>query len=233
IQQFSSPASWRIVTRDESGKDAEEVVFSVRGMIHARDLPPIKTKPRIPSHKYKFMRQGVTLVGLGTPTFTRALEAIENIYSHFDRHLQEGTLDKHSTTVRGDGVSDELSMWNRYFTPLREAKGTQAIPFLPGVDPSGILYNMAHEDNNYRYIHSEDNQVQYFTSHRDDKGITKYERCDPHMFRAGDLVEAQLSFVVIPVKGGRRKMLAVLRSLALIKGTNFKKVSTNHIDHSA
>jgi hypothetical protein len=181
------------VTQDESGKDAEEVVFSVHGMIHARDLPPIKTKPRycvnkqsgvmltqktnqtrIPSHKYKFIRQGVTLVGLGTPTFTRALEAIENIYSHFDRHLQEGTLDKHSTTVRGDGVSDELSMWNRYFTPLREAKGTQAIPFLPGVDPSGILYNMAHEDNNYRYIHSEDNQVQYFTSHRDDKGITKY-----------------------------------------------------------
>jgi hypothetical protein len=65
-------------------------------------------------------------------------------------------------------------MWNRYFTPLREAKGMQAIPFLPGVDPSDILYNMAHEDNNYRYIHSEDNQVQYFTSHRDDKGIIRY-----------------------------------------------------------
>jgi hypothetical protein len=120
------------------------------------------------------MRQGVTLVELGTPTFTRALEAIKNIYSHFDRHLQEGTLDKHLTTVRGDGVSDELSMWNRYFTPLCEAKGTQAIHFLPGVDPSGILYNMAHKDNNYWYIHSEDNQVQYFTSHRDNKGITKY-----------------------------------------------------------
>ncbi|KAH9960579.1 hypothetical protein BGW80DRAFT_1256107 [Lactifluus volemus] len=118
---------------------------------------------------YKFMRQGVTLIGLGSPMFTRALEVIENIYFHFDRHLQEGTLDKHSTTVRGDGVSDELNMWNR-----------------------------------------------------DDKGIIRYERCQLHMFRAGDLVEVQLSFVVIPVKGGHRKMLAVLRSLALIKG-NFKK----------
>ncbi|KAH9959884.1 hypothetical protein BGW80DRAFT_1256362 [Lactifluus volemus] len=114
-------------------------------------------------------------------------------------------------------------MWNRYFMPLCEAKGMQAIPFLPGVDLSGILYNMAHEDNNYWYIHSEDNQVQYFTLHRDDKGITKYERCDPHMFRAGDLIEVQLSFIVIPVKGGHYKMLAILCLLALTKGTNFKK----------
>jgi hypothetical protein len=80
------------------------------------------------------------------------------------------------------------------------------------------------------YIHSS-SCFATFSYHIND--IFRYERCDPHMFRAGDLVEAQLSFVVIPVKGGRRKMLAVLRSLALIKGTNFKKVSTNHIDHSA
>jgi hypothetical protein len=34
----------------------------------------------------------------------------------------------------------------------------------------------------------------------------------------GDIVEAQLSFVVIPVKAGRRKMLTVLRSLTLLDG---------------
>src|SRR6266704_1117474 len=55
--------------------------------------------------------------------------------------------------------------------------------------------------------------------------IHRYERCEPQVFRLGDIVEAQVSFVVIPVRGGRRKMLTVLRSLALIKG-NFKKVST-------
>jgi hypothetical protein len=36
------------------------------------------------------------------------------------------------------------------------------------------------------------------------------------MFRVGDIVQAQLSFVVIPVKAGRRRMLTVLRSLALL-----------------
>jgi hypothetical protein len=45
------------------------------------------------------------------------------------------------------------------------------------------------------------------------------------MFRIGDIVQVQLSFVVIPVKNGRRKMLSVLRSLALLDGS-FSKVYT-------
>jgi hypothetical protein len=43
------------------------------------------------------------------------------------------------------------------------------------------------------------------------------------MFRIGDIVQVQLSFVVIPIKGGRRKMLTVLRSIALLDGS-FSKV---------
>ena len=39
------------------------------------------------------------------------------------------------------------------------------------------------------------------------------------MFRVGDIVQAQVSFVVIPLKGGRRKMLSILRSLALLDGS--------------
>ncbi|KAH9953324.1 hypothetical protein BGW80DRAFT_1468665 [Lactifluus volemus] len=222
IQQFTNPASWRIVTQGETDEDLEEAVFTIRGMIHVKELPPLKTKPRISAHKYKFLRQGITLVGLGTPTFTKALEAIDHIHSQFDRHLQEGTLETQTATIRGDGVSDEFSIWNRYLTPSREAKGMQAIPFLPGVDPTGILRDMAQENCNYTYVHTEDNQVHYFAALRDAQGNSKYERREPHTFRIGDIVEAQVSFVVIPVKGGRRKMLSVLRSLALIKG-NFKK----------
>jgi hypothetical protein len=36
------------------------------------------------------------------------------------------------------------------------------------------------------------------------------------------MVEAQVSFIVIPIKGGRRKMLTMLRSLALIKANLIK-----------
>jgi hypothetical protein len=47
----------------------------------------------------------------------------------------------------------------------------------------------------------------------------RYVNSEPQMFRVGDIVQAQVSFIVIPMKGGRRKMLTVLRSLALLDGS--------------
>lgn len=38
------------------------------------------------------------------------------------------------------------------------------------------------------------------------------------MFRIGDIVEIQVSFVMVPLKGDRYKMITVLRSIALING---------------
>jgi hypothetical protein len=49
------------------------------------------------------------------------------------------------------------------------------------------------------------------------------------MFRTGDVVEAQVTFMVIPLKEQKRKMLAVLRSLALIKGDIGKVTMTHHV----
>jgi len=39
---------------------------------------------------------------------------------------------------------------------------------------------------------------------------------DPTRFKIGDIVEAQVSFVGIPLKGGKAKMLVVLRALTLL-----------------
>lgn len=119
--------------------------------------------------RYRFLRQGMTLTGLQTPTFTKAAEAIRDIHSHFDRQFQEDTLEGQANTEGYENV-DQISMSNRYFTPAREAKDMQAMHFLPGVDPTGILHAMAQEDSNCAYIHTEDNQVHYFTTHRDDAG---------------------------------------------------------------
>ena len=52
----------------------------------------------------------------------------------------------------------------------------------------------------------------------------RFDSCEPQMFRAGDIVQAQVSFVVIPIKGGKRKMLSVLRSVAHLDG-RFANVS--------
>ncbi|KAF8231235.1 hypothetical protein L208DRAFT_1278171, partial [Tricholoma matsutake] len=52
------------------------------------------------------------------------------------------------------------------------------------------------------YVHMEDNIVHYFTMQKDVSGKRKFESCEPQMFHVGDIVQLQLSFVVIPVKGG-------------------------------
>ena len=127
-------------------------------------------KIRIPAQRYRFLRQGVILTGLQTPTFTKAVAVIQDIHCHFDREFQEGTLENYTGDVEGPEEADQLGMWNRYFTPAHEAKDMQAIPFLPGVDPAGVLRNMAQEDSNCMYIHTEDNQVHYYTTRRDTAG---------------------------------------------------------------
>lgn len=50
----------------------------------------------------------------------------------------------------------------------------------------------------------------------------------PQSFRVGDIVAIQVSFVVIPLKGEKRKMLSILRTVTLIDGT-FSKVKADHI----
>lgn len=44
----------------------------------------------------------------------------------------------------------------------------------------------------------------------------------PSYFRVGDIVEAQVSFKVVPLKAGKRKMLVVLRAIALMDGAYSK-----------
>lgn len=46
------------------------------------------------------------------------------------------------------------------------------------------------------------------------------------MFRLGDIVEVQMSFVVFPVKAGRSQMKLILRSIALLNGS-FSQVGCN------
>jgi len=136
------------------------------------------------------------------------------IHMHFDRQFPEGLLDSWTPTRSTNSSLDSLDISNRYLTPLRDVSGglVESIPFHKGVDPRNVLRDMAKDD----HIHTEDNYVEYFSMRRDNDGHQRFQSCEPQMFRVGDIVQVQLSFVVIPVKAGRRRMLTVLRSLALL-----------------
>ena len=45
------------------------------------------------------------------------------------------------------------------------------------------------------------------------------EAVNPQIFRIGDIVEAQVSFIAVPLKDKKHKMIVVLRSIALLDAT--------------
>ena len=46
--------------------------------------------------------------------------------------------------------------------------------------------------------------------------LQRVEAVNPQIFRIGDIVEAQVSFIVVPLKDNKHKMIVVLRSIALL-----------------
>ena len=112
------------------------------------------------------------MTGLGTPTFTSALEAAGKVYGYFDRQFSEGTLDSWSCSEEKTFGFACLDISNRYLTPENEAKG-QDVAFQKGVDPHGVLRGMATGDGTCSYVHTEDNQVQYFETCRVKNGTIK------------------------------------------------------------
>jgi hypothetical protein len=57
--------------------------------------------------------------------------------------------------------------------------------------------------------------------------LLSFEEAKPQIFRLGDIVEVQMSFVCVPLKEQNFKMLTVLHSIALIDST-FTQVSTRN-----
>ena len=48
--------------------------------------------------------------------------------------------------------------------------------------------------------------------------FSRFKKCELQVFHVGDIVEVQLSFIGIPLKEKCRKMLVMLRSMALLDG---------------
>ncbi|KAF8220010.1 hypothetical protein L208DRAFT_1336227, partial [Tricholoma matsutake] len=208
---------WRVLKkRADVSNTSEEAIFTMQGILTLKDMPPILEKPRISHQRIKYLHQSITLSGLGSPTFEQVILAAQEIYGHFDRQFTEGTLESWNNSPEN---SMALNISNRYLTPQTEAGAQPSIPFFKGVDPRNILKNLSRGDLSQAHIHTEDNQVQYFVLHRGRAGECKYEECEPQQFRIGDIVQVQMSFVAVPIKGGMHKMLTVLRLIALLDGS--------------
>jgi hypothetical protein len=157
------------------------------------------------------------------------MESLLEIQSMFSRSFAEGTMEALSPDTFLS--YPRLNIANRYFTSRRDDPYSVAIPFGSAIDPKGILADLANES----WFHAPDNDVVYYHFIPDGpqqkwvinymsvlitKHQNKYHPLEPIRFRIGDIVEAQMSCVVIPLKGGKFKMINQLRSLALLDGTH-------------
>ncbi|KAF9456305.1 hypothetical protein BDZ94DRAFT_1241627, partial [Collybia nuda] len=162
---------------------------------------------------YQFLKQGVTITGEGTPTFNDSIRAATEIYGFFDRCFPEGTMESWSCADELSNERDAIHASNRYLTPKMEASRAKHQAFGKSVDPKGILESMTKEG----YIHTEDNVVQYSRRRVQPDGKFIYKDIGPQAFRIGDIVEIQVSFVVVPLKEERVKMITVLRCITLLE----------------
>jgi hypothetical protein len=109
----------------------------------------------------RFLRQGITITGLGTPTFKRSADAAKEIYELFQHQYPKGKLESWSPgTYRGFTT---LEISNRYFTLKRDTPDMEHVPFDKLVDPFGILEGMIDTG----YVHGEENRVRYFACEKD------------------------------------------------------------------
>ncbi|KAF8234726.1 hypothetical protein L208DRAFT_1260445 [Tricholoma matsutake] len=144
-----------------------------------------------------YLKQAIGITGLGTPTFANALDAAQEIYGHFNQQFMEGILETWSCS--GDTEGPWIDVSNRYLTPIRDAQDVESIPFDKGINPYGILQDMARGDGSCSSEH-----IILFKQTKTYIRLAtfRFNACEPQMFHVGDIMQLQLSFVTVPVKGG-------------------------------
>ncbi|TFK60034.1 hypothetical protein BDN72DRAFT_905317 [Pluteus cervinus] len=217
LMHHANPASWRLVKQkkeDDEAEEAEEVIFTLQGVVDGKNLPPILEDPKVPRNKAHFLQQSITLSGLKTTTFEETLTALQEMYTVISRQFPEGRLLpwQPGPTVLGEGGSITLS--NRYFTKRSEGQQMQSTPFSTNIDPKKILTRMLTSS----LIHTEENEVQYFMRQADLARNFKYSTGNPQNFRIGDIVEVQFSLVVYHMRTEHYILKPMLYSIALLEG---------------
>ncbi|KAF9456054.1 hypothetical protein BDZ94DRAFT_1353059 [Collybia nuda] len=156
VEAIQQPKTWRLIKAiNGDSRGAEEMVFVIHGILQDKSLPPLNMKPKmVPSH-YRFLKQGVIITGLDTPTFSDSIKSATKIYGLFDRNFAEGRMESWSCVDRMLNKYDSIHASNHYLMPKMEAAGTTHQPFKKLVGPKGILKAMAKEGR----VHTENNNV--------------------------------------------------------------------------
>ena len=102
------------------------------------------------------MKQYIRLTGLGIENFSSAISGLANIAIFMGESMERGDIE--SWRCDRFRTWQALDFSNRFFVMQNSEGDMLSVPFMDGVDPDSVLATMAGE----KWVHTEDNQVQYF-----------------------------------------------------------------------
>ena len=120
------------------------------------------------SNQIRYLRQSVTLTGLGTANFDSAIKSLIDIYAFFSRFVPMEKLQP-NTIMDQYGEHPSIESYNRYFSLRKDLPHAKAVPFGNDIDPKGILTHAA----GTTYIHADINVVRYYERVESPNGNSK------------------------------------------------------------
>lgn len=117
--------------------------------------------------KRRYIRQAVTLTGLGSATFQKGVDNVAHTFITFMNNFPDGKVESWQSTMFEGHVA--LDMHARYLTERRLAPQESHIEYGYMVDPDGVLSDIQGTD----YIHGPDNCVEYLEMRKTNEGQTK------------------------------------------------------------
>ncbi|KAJ7790413.1 hypothetical protein B0H14DRAFT_3501632 [Mycena olivaceomarginata] len=211
------------------GPHRQEAVFTVVGVLKAKDLPPVKgsrqvfrffintttlTQQRrsLKADRLQYARQHATLAGWDAPSFKKALENMQEVAYTMYSAFSEDAIDPWRPEA-SDPHNAEISSNCRYFTVGRNIPVDSRTKFHPRTDPHGVLTRFLSDG----VAHCFDNDVMYMAFKGDE-----YVEKDPGTFKTGDIVEMGFAFVAWKKPGKNVgpdwSCMLVLRTLTFLDG---------------
>ncbi|KAH6903741.1 hypothetical protein BKA70DRAFT_1227666 [Coprinopsis sp. MPI-PUGE-AT-0042] len=188
-----------------------EAYFRVQGVICDKLLPPVGRNSMKNGKKSRtHLRQAITISGIGSPTFEKAIANLELAYLEFSNHFEEGHLAP--WTPSSHGTFSAIDAYAKYFSHKEE--------FDPKVDPKGVLSALVDND----FFHGPDNVVDYMQMTSTPEGRYTYKKVDPILFKIGDIVEITVALACFPTKDKKTATMAVILKSVMMLDSDERNV---------
>jgi len=111
-----------------------------------------------PTSKHiRYLKQGVSITGLGLDHFMSQVDMLPDIAALFIRAVSEDKIEPNTIVGQQDDVTT-LNTSNRFFTQRKDTHMGKELHFHRDIDPHGTLTRLLGSG----FVHTEENNVSYY-----------------------------------------------------------------------